>query len=197
LPDSCATEALVAAGRPATVPVTFTEKAIMLCKAAIMGDYQTYDGIVAASTPAQAKALGRQVAPFDAPKWDAAVCDVARAVCAQKFAAVQGLRETLLGTGERLIAEMTRNDRNWGTGLDVGHADAARPWRWPGTNILGWALMEARTALRQGPQGGAGGGRTGYDGGGEAPEAAGGEGSPGRKRKAGRGGRLQTDYRID
>ena len=187
LPASCGSAALLAAARPATVPVTFTEKAIMLCKAAIMGDLKTYDDIVAASTPAQAKALGRNVSPFDAAKWDALVCDVARAVCTQKFAAVAGLRETLLGTGERLIAEMTRNDRNWGTGLDVGHADAGRPERWPGTNILGWALMEARTTLRSG--------------GGDAPMPADGEGSPGRKRKANRGGRrggrLQADYMID
>ena len=189
LPPSCAAAALVAAGRPSTVAVGFTEKAIMLCKASVMGDYATYDRVVSSSTPAEAKKLGRQVAPFDSLKWDAVVCDVARSVCVQKFAAVAGLREVLLDTGERLIAEMTRNDRNWGTGLDVGHADACKPWRWPGTNILGWALMEARAALREDPAG-------------KKPPGAGGGGddddrSPGRKRKAGRGGRVQTDYMID
>merc|ERR1719213_1461495 len=54
----------------------------------------------------------------------------------------------LLKTGNQLIAEMTRNDANWGTGLDVGHADANSPGRWRGTNILGWSLMMARESLR-------------------------------------------------
>ena len=42
---------------------------------------------------------------------------------------------------------MTRNDCNWGTGLDICHKDASMPSRWPGTNILGWALMQARAEM--------------------------------------------------
>ena len=82
------------------------------------------------------------------------MCTVALAVVSQKFASVSGLSALLLGTGRRVIAEMTKNDCNWGTGLDVGHADANRPPHWRGTNILGWALMAAREQMRQ-PQAGA------------------------------------------
>ena len=32
--------------------------------------------------------------------------------------------------GDAVIAEMTRNDCNWGTGLDVGHIDGSRPHNW-------------------------------------------------------------------
>jgi predicted NAD-dependent protein-ADP-ribosyltransferase YbiA (DUF1768 family) len=39
------------------VPVTFTEKAIMLCKASIIGDYKMYGQIQAAASPQEAKAL--------------------------------------------------------------------------------------------------------------------------------------------
>ena len=49
-----------AAGRSATVPVAFSEKAIMLCKAAVMRDYATFDMIARASTPKQAKEISRQ-----------------------------------------------------------------------------------------------------------------------------------------
>ena len=66
----------------------------------------------------------------------------------QKFRSVAGLDEMLLATGNRIIALMDSNDRIWGTGLDPGHADASRPERWRGTNLLGWALIEARATIR-------------------------------------------------
>ena len=120
----------------------------MLCKAAVMQDYATYDKIAAARDPRTAKRLGRAVSPFSAERWDAVVCEVALEAVAQKFEHVPGLAAVLLGTGDALVAEMARSDANWGTGLKVGHADASRPHKWPGTNILGWALMEARSRLR-------------------------------------------------
>ena len=129
------------------MPVTFTEKAIMLCKASIMEDYKMYDQIMAAASPQEAKALGRSVSPFVPARWDALVCEVARAVCVQKALGVPELHARLLETGERVIAEMTRNDCNWGTGLDIGHKDASMPSRLPGTNTLGWTLMQARAEM--------------------------------------------------
>ena len=134
--------------RPARVQISFTEKAIMLCKAGVMGDPNTFDQILRATNPRQAKALGRAVGPWKQSTWEANVCEIAFEVVSQKFAAVPGLADILLATGNRVIAEMTRNDSNWGTGLDVGHADGSRPGRWRGTNILGWALMEARSKLQ-------------------------------------------------
>jgi hypothetical protein len=55
----------------------------------------------------------------------------------------------LLGTGNRVLAEMTSKDSNWGTGVDVGREGAADPSKWRGTNILGWALMVARAQIRK------------------------------------------------
>ena len=37
----------------------------------------------------------------------------------------------------------------WGIGIDAGEDDVQTPARWKGTNVLGWALMEARAALRE------------------------------------------------
>ena len=54
----------------------------------------------------------------------------------------------LLQTGDTLIAEATRDDRTWGIGIDVGDPLVQIPSRWYGANILGWALMEVRAALR-------------------------------------------------
>ncbi len=153
VPEKCGKARLVDAHRPTVVPIEFSEKAIMLCKAAVMGDVGTYDKILSASNPREAKALGRCVSPWKQGVWDAVVCEVAKEVVTQKFAGVPGLAELLRSTGCQLIAESTRNDYNWGTGLDIGHADASRPWNWPGTNILGWALMQARATLNASARG--------------------------------------------
>lgn len=194
VPAVCGAAALAAAGRPVRVPVAFTEKAIMLCKASVMGDWASYDRIIVASRPSEAKALGRSVSPFDQARWDSVVCEVARAVCVQKARALPEVRDLLLNsTGERAIAEMTKRDRHWGTGIDVGHPDASNPHKWSGTNILGWALMQARSELRAVAAGG---------GAHVADEAMADEEptSPGRKRKSRerrRGSRLQSDYMVD
>eukprot|EP00928_Gymnodinium_smaydae_P064839 TRINITY_DN48098_c0_g1_i1.p1 TRINITY_DN48098_c0_g1~~TRINITY_DN48098_c0_g1_i1.p1 ORF type:complete len:247 (-),score=62.92 TRINITY_DN48098_c0_g1_i1:90-785(-) len=131
------------------VSCEFSEKAIMLCKAAAMGDRRSYDSIRKCTSPSRAKSLGRSVAPFDNNVWDRVVCSVAFEIVYQKFSKTPSIRGVLLGTGDRLIAEATRNDRNWGIGIDVGDARVLQPSMWQGYNILGWALMEARAAINR------------------------------------------------
>ena len=47
------------------VRCAFSEKAIMLCKAAGMGDLAAFDAIAESTTPGDAKRLGRSIQPFD------------------------------------------------------------------------------------------------------------------------------------
>ena len=98
---------------PTPTVVEFSEKAIMMCKAAAMADSDSYHAIVRSTTPRCAKGKGRQVYPFDEEKWQAVVCHVAREVVWQKFAKTPRLANILLGTGDRIIAEATRNDKIW------------------------------------------------------------------------------------
>ena len=79
-----------------TVRCGFSEKAIMLCKAAAMGDIGTYREIVNAGNPAKAKKLGRAIKGFDDEVWTRCVCSVAFHVVHQKFAKTPSLREKLL-----------------------------------------------------------------------------------------------------
>ena len=116
---SCGAEALVAAGRPHHVPVTFTEKAIMLCKASIIGDYKMYGQIQAAASPQEAKALRRSVSPFVPARWDALVCEVARAVCVQKALGVPELHAARDGRA--------RHRRDDAKRLQLGHWPRHRP----------------------------------------------------------------------
>jgi len=130
------------------VMCTFSEKAIMVCKAAIMGDAKSFKEIASATKPGKAKSLGRKVANWDEALWQRMVCSVAFQVVYQKFSKTQELQEVLLQTGDRIVAEATTNDCNWGIGLNVGDPRVQTPSQWRGTNILGWALIQARTAIR-------------------------------------------------
>jgi len=133
-----------------TTRCTCSEKAIMLCKAAIMGDSRSYAAIRGASSPPQAKALGRGVQGFNDDLWHAVVCSVAFEVVFQKFSKTPTLQPLLLATGEKLMCEATSNDRYWGIGINRGDQRCQNPSQWRGANILGWALMEVRSALRAG-----------------------------------------------
>ena len=133
--------------------VEFSEKAIMLCKAAAMGDSDGYRSIAMAVDPRSAKAKGREVYPFDHGRWQVLICHVAREVCWQKFSQVPRLTDVLLGTGDRVIAEATRRDQIWGIGLDMKERGVGVPAAWRGTNVLGWALMQVRGRLRAAAEG--------------------------------------------
>ena len=133
-------------------PVThcdFSEKAIMLCKAAVMGDSTSYDKIAGAETPQEAKRLGRRIAPWDEEKWTRVICGVAVAVLRQKFV-VPELRHALLSTGDKVLCEATAGDRTWAIGVSIKmHKVYEIPSRWKGSNVLGWALMQVRAILRE------------------------------------------------
>ena len=109
-----------------------------------------FDEMIITSDPAAVKALGRNVFPFEEVIWERVVCTVAVEAIYQKFSQNKGIRGELLETGDRLIAEATTNDRVWGIGLNVGDRRCQDPSQWKGSNLLGWALMEARGRLLQG-----------------------------------------------
>ena len=50
--------------------------------------------------------------------------------------------------GEDYIVEAAPNDKIWGVGMDKTDANISIPALWKGTNILGWALMEARDKFK-------------------------------------------------
>ncbi|SCE79525.1 hypothetical protein GA0070558_10743 [Micromonospora haikouensis] len=121
---------------------------MMWHKAALFGDHDTAARVLTAGHPQRAKALGRAVRGFDEATWAAHRYDIVVAGSVAKFAAHDDLRAFLLGTGERVLVEASPVDRVWGIGLAAGDPDAQDPARWRGDNLLGFALMAARAALR-------------------------------------------------
>lgn len=66
-----------------------------------------------------------------------------------KFSQHADLRSYLLGTSGRVLVEASPVDRIWGIGLAAADEAASDPEQWRGLNLLGFALMQARTLLAE------------------------------------------------
>ncbi|MFB9891445.1 NADAR family protein [Planobispora takensis] len=124
------------------------EHFMMAGKARLFGDEEVAAQVVAAGHPKEAKDLGRRVRGFDDETWEAARFDLVVRGNLAKFGQNPELGGFLLGTGERVLVEASPLDRIWGIGLAADDERAGRPELWRGLNLLGFALMEVRRALR-------------------------------------------------
>ncbi|HTW02959.1 MAG TPA: NADAR family protein [Streptosporangiaceae bacterium] len=120
---------------------------MMAAKARLFGDDQALAAVLAADSPKDAKAVGRTVRGFGEKDWAAARFDLVVSGSLAKFRQNPDLGAFLRGTGRRVLVEASPRDRIWGIGMGTSNPDASRPSRWRGTNLLGFALMNARGQL--------------------------------------------------
>jgi hypothetical protein len=140
--------------RPFTVEgVTYpsAEHWMMAAKARLFADDAALERILAARTPAQAKALGRTVRRYDEVAWAAHRFEAVVAGNLAKFGKHDDLRAQLLATRHAVLVEASPRDRVWGIGLAASAPEAHRPSAWRGENLLGFALMQARAQLASRP----------------------------------------------
>lgn len=123
------------------------EHFMMAEKARVFGDVETLGRVLEASGPAEAKALGRQVRGYVDAQWSAVRFGVVVRGNIAKFTQNKASRDVLLGTGDAVLVEVNPRDTIWGIGLGEDHPDVPHPRRWPGQNLLGFALMEVRDAV--------------------------------------------------
>lgn len=65
-----------------------------------------------------------------------------------KFTQNEALKQFLLATGTKVLVEASPYDRIWGIGLLADDPKASHPSTWQGENLLGFALMDVRDAIR-------------------------------------------------
>jgi ribA/ribD-fused uncharacterized protein len=123
------------------------EHYMMAEKARLFGDNGILRQILEAPSPGAAKALGRKIEPFDEARWAAACFDIVVRGNAAKFGQDDALRDYFLATGDQVLVEASPVDRIWGIGLAADDPRARNPSQWEGTNLLGFALMQARALL--------------------------------------------------
>ncbi|MEV5706274.1 NADAR family protein [Actinoallomurus sp. NPDC052274] len=124
------------------------EHYMMAGKARLFGDAAAEQRVLADDDPGKAKGAGRKVRGFDEDVWSEHRYGLVVAANEAKFGQHSGLRNFLLATGDRVLVEASPYDTVWGIGLSASQPEAARPSAWRGLNLLGFALMDVRTALR-------------------------------------------------
>lgn len=123
------------------------EHFMMAEKARLFADEDACRKILQAKDPAQVKAAGRAIKHFDEAKWQQHRFQIVVAGNRAKFSQNQDLGEFLLGTGDKILVEASPVDAIWGIGLAAEHEHAGQPQRWPGLNLLGFALMQVRAEM--------------------------------------------------
>ena len=121
-----------------------TEQYMMAEKARLFNDEEVRTKILAEYNQMTIKKLGRQVVGYDDVVWKHERFNVVVKGNLAKFSQNEKLCDYLLSTGDKIIVEASPKDTVWGIGLEEAHPDAINPKRWPGTNLLGFALMEVR-----------------------------------------------------
>lgn len=122
---------------------------MMAGKAELFGDDEMLEAILTSRDPGKAKALGRKVRGFDPAVWKARCFDIVVEGNVHKFRQDPDLRAYLLATGDKVLVEASPRDVIWGIGLGPQNPKVQTPDAWRGRNLLGFALMEARSRLRQ------------------------------------------------
>lgn len=120
------------------------EQYMMAGKAMLFGDYITLDKIMKATHPSIQKKLGRQVANFDAAKWNEEAELIVFKGNSAKFFDDNNYKhlEVLLSTQDTFLVEASPYDKIWGIGIGVEDAKKGMPWN--GTNWLGGVLTNVR-----------------------------------------------------
>jgi ribA/ribD-fused uncharacterized protein len=123
------------------------EHYMMWRKALLFDDFDVASRVLAASSPGEAKALGREISGFSEEAWVSSRLEIVVEGNLAKFGQDPALRDFLLGTGSRVLVEASPLDRVWGIGLTADDPRALDPASWLGLNLLGEALMEVRSRL--------------------------------------------------
>jgi len=130
------------------------EQAMMYRKAVLFHDADSAQRILAATTPAEHKRLGRAVSNFDHKLWDAHKNRIVYEINYAKYSQHRLFADKLLSTGDKVLVEASPLDRVWGVGMSPKECvklasleEAERVWR--GENLLGKALMAVRSKQRE------------------------------------------------
>ena len=127
------------------------EQALMWLKARDCSDDKTAALILTVMDPKQHKELGRQITGFDQKRWDVKKYKFMLNVLWHKFSQNRDYVEALLATGNKQLVEASKVDPIWG--IKMGAKEFIKKGEdmtnVKGQNLLGKALMEVRTRLRQ------------------------------------------------
>jgi ribA/ribD-fused uncharacterized protein len=123
---------------------------MMYQKVMMFGQTALGDEIMHTADPEQCKILGREFFDgFDAALWKKTRFVVVKRGIRAKFSQNPQMMDTLLATGNAILAECSPRDKDWGILLSTSDPEVQDITKWRGENLLGQVLMEVREELRE------------------------------------------------
>ena len=126
------------------------EQYIMYRKCRLFGDNASAAAVLETDDPAAQQAIGRAASGFDGTVWNGMRQLVAYRGLLAKFSQNGELKRQLLETGDACRVECAHGDTVWACGIRLKEEERFDIRKWRGQNLLGFALMEVREALRCG-----------------------------------------------
>ncbi|MCR5275741.1 MAG: NADAR family protein [Clostridiales bacterium] len=127
-----------------------SEQFMMYQKVMMFGQMALGDEIMHTADPEQCKILGREFFDgFDAALWKKTRFVVVKRGIRAKFSQNPQMMDTLLATGNAILAECSPRDKDWGILLSTSDPEVQDITKWRGENLLGQVLMEVREELRE------------------------------------------------
>ncbi|WP_444946014.1 NADAR family protein [Microbulbifer sp. VTAC004] len=124
------------------------EQYMMYKKAILFGDIKTADNILKEENPSEQQRLGRAVLGYESKTWDQHKLGVVWTANYLKFTQHEDLKERLLETNNKILAESSPHDLIWGIGLSSDDNRILNPDNWTGKNLLGEILMSIRSIIK-------------------------------------------------
>jgi hypothetical protein len=124
------------------------EQYLMEFKARLFQDSEIAAEIMKTDDLTIIKGLGKQVRNYKDPTWNVCRKLVMEQGLRAKFSQNTELRQTLLATGDTILAECSKRDKIWGIGLDIDDPKRFDMAYWDGESLLGRSLMKIRKELR-------------------------------------------------
>ena len=121
---------------------------MMAEKARLFNDDEVLAKIINSSSAPEVKKFGRQIKGFEKDIWDRNKFEIVKKGNLLKFQQNENLKVFLISTYNRILVEASPNDSIWGIGMSAKDKYVTNPSEWKGENLLGYALMEVRDALK-------------------------------------------------
>ena len=120
------------------------EQWMMAWKAILFNDEDALKRIMESDSPAEQKAIGKEVQGFDPDVWHSMARGIVRVGNIAKFNQNPDLREYMMDTGNDTLVEASPYDGIWGIGLSEDDPRALSRSTWRGLNWLGETLTSIK-----------------------------------------------------
>jgi hypothetical protein len=124
------------------------EHYLMYSKAMLFGDLEIAEKILKESGPLSVKHLGRQVKNYNDKIWALHKENIMFSALKLKTEQNPDVKEALMKTGTKVMAEASPYDKIWGIGLSENDPRALDQTKWNGQNLLGSLWMKLRHDLQ-------------------------------------------------